>query len=220
MQSGFGIDLPETLDEICDPQRMALLVYDMQVGILNQIANSDQIVSKVQRALAAARESGMRVFFCRHMTLPNEVSGLVQLRMRMAWQRLNDITKVKSAFPRDSAQFQIASELSPLQSEAVFDKITMSAFEGTPLNIALRDCGINAIAVIGVALEVGIEPTVRHAADLGYIPVLLTDACGYGHQKAAERSIESLKYAGDTVLTAVDSFVSALQRRSKAKQVA
>jgi len=25
---------------------------------------------------------------------------------------------------------------------------------------------------MGVAMEVGIEPTVRHAADLGYIPLL------------------------------------------------
>lgn len=220
MQSGFGINLPETLEELCDPQSMALLVYDMQVGILHQIANAEQIVANAQRALTAARESGMRVFFCRHMTLPNEVSGAVQLRMRMAWQRLNDVNQVKSVFPRDSAQFQIAPEVAPLASEAVFEKITMSAFEGTPLNIALRDCGINAITVVGVALEVGIEPTVRHAADLGYIPVLLTDACGYGHQKAAERSIESLKYAGDAILTDVDSFASALQRRSKSQQVA
>jgi nicotinamidase-related amidase len=77
----------------------------------------------------------------------------------------------------------------------------MSAFEGTPLNLVLRDCGINAVAIVGVAMEVGIEPTVRHAADLGYIPVIVRDACGAGHAAAAERSSACLDYSGDAVFT-------------------
>ena len=48
-------------------------------------------------------------------------------------------------------------------------------------------------------MEVGIEPTVRHGADLGYIPVVVTDACGAGHQDAAERSLASLRFTGDAV---------------------
>jgi hypothetical protein len=54
----------------------------------------------------------------------------------------------------------------------------MSAFEGTPLDIAFRDCGIDAFAIVGIAMEIGIEPTVRHGSDLGYVPVLVVDACG------------------------------------------
>ena len=41
-------------------------------------------------------------------------------------------------------------------------------------------------------MEIGIEPTVRHGADLGYIPVVVSDACGFGHCDAAARSIASL----------------------------
>jgi nicotinamidase-related amidase len=92
----------------------------------------------------------------------------------------------------------------------------MSAFEGNPLTIALRDCGIISVAVVGVALEVGIEPSVRHAADLGFIPILVTDACGAGHADAAERSLESLKFAGDTVLTDVANISALLSRRQTA----
>ena len=47
----------------------------------------------------------------------------------------------------------------------------MSAFESTWFDIALRDCGIDSFIIVGVATEIGIEPTVRHGADLGYIPV-------------------------------------------------
>jgi len=35
MKNIFGLSIPETLEEVCDPQRLALLVYDMQVGILS-----------------------------------------------------------------------------------------------------------------------------------------------------------------------------------------
>jgi nicotinamidase-related amidase len=91
--------------------------------------------------------------------------------------------------------------MNPQASEAIFDKITMSAFEGTPLNIALRDCGIKAFAILGVAIEIGIEPTVRQGADLGYIPVIVRDACGYGHRDAADRSFASLEFAGDAMFT-------------------
>ena len=81
---------------------------------------------------------------------------------------------------------------------------TMSAFEGPPLDIALRDCGIDTFAVVGIAIEIGIEPTVRHGADLGYIPAVVKDACGSGHRDA-ERSIASLEFAADAFLTDVEA---------------
>ncbi len=90
----------------------------------------------------------------------------------------------------------------------------MSAFEGTWLDFALRDCGINAFVVVGVATEVGIEPTARHGSDLGYIPVLVTDPCGAGNEEAAKRSIESLKFAGDTLVSDTETICTVLRQRS------
>ena len=213
MQQKFGLNIPRTLEEICDPTRMALLVYDMQVGVVSQIRNGPEITSRVLRLLQAAREGGFRVFFNRYMTLPKEVAGVSQLRMAMDWQHVDSIDKIQPRFLRDSPEFQIVSELSPLTSEAVFDRITMSAFEGTPLNMVLRDCGINAFVIAGVATEVGIEPTVRHAADLGYIPVIATDACGAGHEAAAQRSLDSLRFAGNAVMTDTDKICGIFRRQ-------
>jgi biuret amidohydrolase len=73
-------------------------------------------------------------------------------------------------------------ELSPLPSEVVSDKIAMSAFEGTFLDVALRDLGVNSSAICGITTEIGIEPRVRHGADLGYIPVVVEEACGAGDE--------------------------------------
>ena len=201
MQRAFGLSIPQSLKEVCHPTRLALLVYDMQVGILRQLPSPAAVTEPVVQVLEAARDGGYRVFFCRHMSLPNELAGVMQLRTAMAWQRLNDVNKVRPWFLRDSEAFQLVPEVAPRPSEAIFDKITMSCFVGTPLELALRDCGIAALAVVGVALEVGLETTVRHAADLGFIPVVPHDACGGRDQEARERSLASLAFAGDAILT-------------------
>ena len=213
MKRIHGLDIPQTLEEICDPQRLALVVYDMQIGILKQIKNPEAVVVKVSRVLEAARGAGVRTFFMRHMSLPKELMGAFAYRMAMAWQRIDDPEKVSPWFLRDSPGFQITPELAPRQSEAIFDKLTMSALECTPLSIALRDCGITSIALVGVAMEIGIEPTARHAADLGIVPVIVEDACGSGHAEAAQRSMESLKFAGDAVFTNSDAFIRAIQHK-------
>jgi biuret amidohydrolase len=214
MKRAHGLSIPQTLEEVCDPRRVALLVYDMQVGILSQIKNGDEITRQILKVLTAARNAGVRVFFSRHLSLPKELMGMFQFRMAMAWQHVDSPDQVKPWFLRDAPGFQITPELSPLPSEGVFDKLTMSAFEGTWLDFALRDCGINALIIVGVATEIGIEPTARHGADLGYIPVLVTDACGAGSEEAARRSIESLKFAGDALFTNTATICDVLRKRS------
>jgi nicotinamidase-related amidase len=212
MKSAYGLSIPQTLKEVCDPERVALLIYDMQVGILSQIKNSIEVTQQVLKVLTAARDAGVRVFFSRHLSLPKELMGMFQFRMGMAWQRADSPDQVSPWFLRDAPGFQIVPELSPRSTEGVFDKLTMSAFEGTWLDFALRDCGINAFIIVGVATEIGIEPTARHGADLGYVPVLVTDACGTGNEEAAKRSIESLKFTGDTVITDTKTICDVLRK--------
>ncbi|HMA71825.1 MAG TPA: cysteine hydrolase [Xanthobacteraceae bacterium] len=206
MKQAFGIDIARTLEDVCNPTHLALLVYDMQVGIKSQVKEGDVIAARVRQILDAARAAGTRIFFTRHMSLPKELMGAFQYRMAMAWQAVEDPGKIVQWFLRDTPGFALVPELQPLSSEAIFDKITMSAFEGTPLAIALRDCGITAVAICGIAMEVGIEPTARHAADLGFIPVIIADACGTGHADAAKRSLDSLAFAGDSLITDTAAF--------------
>jgi biuret amidohydrolase len=205
MRDAFGLEIPETLEEACDPTRAALIVYDMQVGVLNQVAQRDEVIETVQRVVEAARGASVRVFFFRHMSLPKNIAGVFQLRQAMAWQRVTSVDHVEPWFLRDSPGFPITPELQPMPTEAVFDKITMSAFEGTPLDIALRDCGLSVFVVVGVAMEIGIEPTVRHGADLGYIPVVVTDACGAGNEDAGRRTLDAIEFVGDAFLTDTDT---------------
>ena len=214
MEQCFGLTIPQTLEEICDPTRVALIVYDMQVGIVSQLPDGMTMVQRVAEVRQAARDGGVRVVYTRHMSLPKEVAGASQLRTAMAWQHVDRVADVKPPFLRDSPGFQITPELAPASTEVVFDKITMSAFEGTPLNVALRDCGVTAFVIVGIALEVGIEPTVRHATDLGYVPIVVTDACGSRDKLAAKRALDSLDFAGGSLQTDVKT-ISGLLRRPR-----
>jgi len=216
VEQAFGLRIPDTLEEACEPARTALIVYDMQAGIVPQIPDGAEVTQRVVQVRQAARDGGYRVFYSRHMTLPNEVSGTIQLRTAMAWQRVNRVADVQPRFLRDSPAFQITPELTPGPAEAVFDKITMSAFAGTPLDIAMRDCGLDSFVIVGIALEVGIEPTVRHAMDLGYIPILVTDACGSRDKAAATRALDQIAFAGGAFQTDVAT-ICALLRRSKTR---
>jgi nicotinamidase-related amidase len=214
MQHAYGLDIPITLDDACEPSRMALIVYDMQVGVVSQIAASAEITSRVLEVLESARAAGVRVFFTRHMSLPNEVAGASALRIALAWQRISTVSEIRPPLLRGSDAFELIPELQPRSTEAVLDKISMSAFVGTPLDIILRDCGITAFAIAGVAMEVGIEPTVRHASDLGYQPIVIEDACGAGNTAAAERSLASLRYAGNTLFTDAAALGATLHQRA------
>src|SRR2546429_9998607 len=121
MQQAFGLSIARTLEDVCDAREMALLLYDMQVGILRQIHDAAQVVSRVKEVLACARTAGMRVIFTRHMSLPRELMGSFQYRMAMSWQRVDSPEKVEPWFLRDSPAFGIVPELTPLGSEAIFD---------------------------------------------------------------------------------------------------
>ena len=108
MKNIFGLSIPQTLEEVCDPQRVALLVYDMQVGILSQIKSPEQITLQVLKLLTAARHAGVRILFSRHLSLPKELMGMSQFRMAMAWQRVNS--------PEDSQTLVLARRRLALKS--------------------------------------------------------------------------------------------------------
>ena len=213
MKQAFGVSIPEGLGEICAPERCALIVYDMQAAIVPQIKDGKQIVASCASLLEAARSAGLRVFFTRHLFLPNRNSGVGQLRRAMIWQRKTDPAETRPFITQGSAGWQIVSELAPREDEVIIDKITMSAFESTFLHTALRDAQLQSFIIAGIALEVGIEPTVRHGADLNLIPVVAADACGSKTKSDHERSIATLEETGEVVISTAAEVVSCLIAR-------
>ena len=195
MQRVYGLDVPDTVAEMCRPGAAAVLVYDAQVGILPHVKDREALVGRIREVVDAARAADVPVFYVRHVSLPPTHLGVGALRTAMAWQRKDRAEDVTTAFPPDAPHTAIVDELAPVAGEPVFDKLGMSALVGTPLEAALRDRAITTLVLVGAVLEIGIEPTARHAADLGFLPVVVTDACGIVEPDAAQRSLDSLDYS-------------------------
>ncbi len=121
--------------------------------------------------------------------------GVAALRTAMAWQWRQRADEVEAAFPPDAPHAQLADEVAPQDGEPVLDKLGMSAFVGTPVETVLRDRRLTTIVLIGAVLEIGIEPTTRHAADLGFPPVVVEDTCAVVEPDAAARALASLDYS-------------------------
>ena len=102
MKQAFGISVLETLAEICTPSSFALLIYDMQVGIVPQINEGQEILDRCKQLLDAARSGGFRIFFTRHFYLPNQAAGSGQLRRAMVWQRKDDPADTTPFIPQGS----------------------------------------------------------------------------------------------------------------------
>jgi len=77
-------------------------------------------------------------------------------------------------------------------------------------------CGIAVIKRLrnaGIAMEIGIEPTARQGADLGYIPVVIKDACGFWSSGCSGAIRASLEFAGDALLTSAAELCAHLGRK-------
>ncbi|WP_280218609.1 cysteine hydrolase family protein [Nocardia neocaledoniensis] len=204
MRQGNGLDIPVDLDDLCAPDRMALIVYDMQVGVLGQLPDGGKpIIDQVVRVVEAARAAGYPIIFLRHFFPPRRLSGVYALRLLMGWQQAESVDDVQFILQRDTPSFELVPELTPRADELVLDKMTMSAFEGTPLASLLRDLRIGAYAIAGVALEIGIAPTVAHSTDLGFVPVVISDACGGRDEPGIARAYEEFAFQGNALVTDV-----------------
>ena len=96
------LQVPRTLADMVRPDRCALVVYDMQAGILSQLKHGPAVLAEVLEVLALARQHDMRIFFMRHMSLPTKLAGVFQLRQAMAWQQVDSVDAIKPWFLRGS----------------------------------------------------------------------------------------------------------------------
>lgn len=64
-----------------------------------------------------------------------------------------------------------------LPGDLVIIKHQWGAFTGTGLDLQLRRRGIDTVVIAGIATNLGVESTARHAWELGYHVVVVEDGC-------------------------------------------
>ena len=99
---------------------------------------------------------------------------------------------------------QFVDGLAPAPHHIVIEKSQPSLFVDTPFDLRLKTLGVRTLILAGVATDIGIEFTARHAAALGYYSVIAEDATGSYTAQAHARSIEFLRSWTSPVATAAE----------------
>ena len=148
----------------------ALLVMDVQNGIVQRFAEKPNALVPFQRAVSAARHAGIPVIF-------------VRVAFRDGYPELSAKNKTFSAVTKlggmtiSDTSTQIHSSVAPLPNEPVVTKLRVSAFAGSDLDVILRSRGIDTLILTGIATSGVVLSTLREAADKDYRIVVLSDAC-------------------------------------------
>jgi len=160
--------------------RTAILVIDMQNDNLHpdgafagfgaaQHAQEQDVVANVRTVLDAARSAGIPIFHNRIVAYPAPV-GLGGANAPIFRMIGPDSLKV-GTWGAD-----IIDGLDPQEDEPVLDRVRMSTFHGSALDVMLRNLQVTNVVIVGVWTNMAVEHTARDAADYGYTVTVVSDA--------------------------------------------
>lgn len=161
-----------------DPRWTALIMWDFQVGLGGKATNLDKIAESGNRLLQCSDKADIPVFWSRHTVADlSQVTDGSFYRM-MKRQGVSEPSELQPFMQAGSPEREFVSQISPRPHDAVIEKSTPSFFVGTPLHLRLSALGIRSLVFCGVATDIGIDLTAKHASALGYFPVVVEDAVG------------------------------------------
>jgi nicotinamidase-related amidase len=144
--------MPPTVTDmttLTDRPNTALLVIDVQNGVVDQTHNRDDVVTNISKLVDKARAEDVPVVWVQHSD---------------------------DNLPRDSARWQYVPELSHDASEPVVHKSYGDAFEDTDLEERLAERGVGRLVVAGAQTDECIRSTLHGAIVRGYDATLVADA--------------------------------------------
>jgi nicotinamidase-related amidase len=135
---------------LTDRPRTALLVIDVQNGVMAGTHNRDAVVGNIATLVEKARGEGVDVVWVQH----NSDEGL----------------------KKDSEEWQYVPELARAEGEALVHKQYPDSFEATDLEPVLAERGIGRLFVSGAQTDECIRSTLHGAITRGYDATLVADA--------------------------------------------
>ena len=106
-------------------------------------------------------------------------------------------TRLPLRIPRGPSEIE---ELTPLPGEYVIEKIRMSAFIGTELDLMLRTLGITELVMTGVQTPNCIRTTVFDAIAYNYPVILVDDATGAQSEEIHRANVRDMANIGVRVM--------------------
>ena len=170
---------PHTLD----PQRTAVLVFDMLEAYRPEIEKSGSLPKAVE-LLSLAREQGMLVAFARadHRADGADFTRVVADVDR--WFEPWTEEHPQPTTPADGAapDYRSLAELGQTEADIDILKHRWNAFHGTALDLTLRVQNIDTVLIVGGSTHVGVASTVYAGRDLDYQMIVVRDATT-GHKE-------------------------------------
>ena len=157
--------------------KTALLVMDLQVGIVSRVSQAGDFLAPVNTAIAAARAATIPVIY-------------VAVAFRPGFPEASSRNKSFSAYkqmpPAMSAALttvEIHPAVAPQPTDIVVTKRRVSAFSGSDLEVVLRAQNISHLVLCGIATSGVVLSTLREAADKDYQLTVLADCCFDGDEE-------------------------------------
>ncbi|MDO9441564.1 MAG: isochorismatase family cysteine hydrolase [Beijerinckiaceae bacterium] len=196
--------VPLTLDDFLRPSQVALVMWDFQKGLAGKALHVDRIKAAAQTLLDGAERHGVPVIWSRHILPPLDLTNGPFLLFLMKKQKVDHPDQLAPTMQPGMEDTEFLDGLAPAPHHIVLEKSQPSLFVDTPLDNRLKTLGVKTLVLAGVATDIGIEFTARHAAALGYYSVIAEDATGSYTAQAQARSIEFLRSWTSPVTTAAE----------------
>jgi ureidoacrylate peracid hydrolase len=172
-------------------ERSAIVVVDMQNAFASKggmldiagvnLTDAPRVVHTIRGILDAARSAGVLLVFLR-MEYKQNLSDAGDSRSpncykELAMHLMTTRPELKgNLLTKGSWDSALVDELAPKPDDLVIKKTRYSGFAGTTLDSELRARGIQYLFFTGIATNVCVESTLRHAYFLDYWPILVPDA--------------------------------------------
>jgi nicotinamidase-related amidase len=203
--------MPTNLSTLAAPGQTALLVLEMQNGIVGPAAGESPIAQAVEEQgiiprcaelAKAARAVGIRVVHC---TKTERIDGLAATLNTPMWRRRARIGFEPMLVGSVSAAVPDGLTIEP--EDIVCTRTRgVTAFGGTELDAILRNLGVRTVVLAGVSVNVGIIAAAADAISCGYEVVVATDAVAGAPSEYVEQVLKfslaplaTLVPAGDMV---------------------
>ena len=164
-----------------DPQRTALIIQDLQNDVIMEggafadsgspaHAQEQDVVQNVRNLADHCRRAGVPLI---HVWYVVE-EGAAGLKQNAPLFR--GVTE-GNALVRGTWGAAPVEGLEPQEGDFVVEKMRMSAWEGTKLEVLLAGLGVDTVIVTGAWTNMSIEHTARTGADKGYRMIVAQNGC-------------------------------------------
>ncbi|MCL2493727.1 MAG: cysteine hydrolase [Clostridiales bacterium] len=188
---------PLPLDYLLTKTQKALVLVDVQnefcdpKGVFGQkgmdLSPIDNMMVALRRLVDSAHEKGIPVVFVQNIEDDNTDSFAWRMRPDAKEDSANEGVCRRGTWGTEIFEFV------PQEGDIVVQKNRFSGFLDTPLNKILRNRGIETLIFTGVATNICVETTARHASILDYHIILAPDGCATWYPDLQEATCKNIR---------------------------